>query len=78
MKARGVAFLVVTVALLVPLVTAGGSYLEFLREFRARVGGLAFLSFIGLHFMLRRVAELGLRRPGARLRASSVAAREER
>jgi hypothetical protein len=78
MRARGVAVLIVTVALLVPLVTAGGAYLEFLRAFRARVGGLAFLSFVGLHFMLRRVAELGLRRSGARLRASSIAAREER
>ncbi len=78
MTARGVAFLVVSIALLAPLVTAGGAYLGLFREEGKWVGGCAFLSFLGVHFVLRRLAELGLRRPGAALRASAVARREER
>jgi hypothetical protein len=78
MKVRGLAFLLVTVALVAPLVTAGGPYLRFLRAARGWVASCAFLSFAGIHFVLRRVAELGLRRPGAALRAAAVARREER
>jgi hypothetical protein len=78
MRARGLAFLVVATALITPLVTSGGEYVELLRELRMWIGGSAFLLFFSVHFVLRRLAELGLRRPGAALRASTLAGREER
>jgi hypothetical protein len=78
MRARGLAFLVVATALITPLVTSGEEYVGLLRELRVWIGGSAFLSFFSVHFVLRRLAELGLRRPGAALRASALAGREER
>jgi hypothetical protein len=78
MRARGFAILVVATAVVTPLVTSGGEYVGLLRELRAWIGGSAFLSFFGVHFVLRRLAELGLRRPGAALRASALTRREER
>ncbi len=78
MRARGFAFLVVATALVAPFATSGGEYLGLLRELRVWIGGSAFLSFVGVHFVLRRLAELGLRRPGAALRASALTGREEK
>jgi hypothetical protein len=78
MRARGIAVVVVAAAFAAPFVTGGGAYLGLLRELRIWLGGAAFLSFATVHFLLRRVAELGLRRPGACLRASAVVGREER
>ncbi len=78
MSARGLAFLVVGTALVTPLVTSGGEDVVLVRELWVWIGASAFLSFVAVHFVLRRLAELGLRRPGAALRASALAQREER
>jgi hypothetical protein len=78
MSARGFALLVVATVVVTPLVTSGGEYLGLVRELWGWIGGSALLSFFGVHFVLRRLAELGLRRPGAALRASALAQMEER